>query len=78
MRRAGLVVASGREGKFVYYRLVDDSILDLLAVLRRIAERNVAEFERLIRSYFHNRDSLEPISREELLKRSRAGEVTDS
>ena len=75
MRRAGLV-ASGREGKFVYYRLVDDSILDLLSALRRIAERNVAEVERVIRSYFHNRDSLEPISREELLRRSRGGEVT--
>jgi ArsR family transcriptional regulator len=75
MLRAGLV-ANRREGKFVYYRLVDDSVLDLLAALRRIAERNVAEVERVIRSYFHNRDSLEPISREELLKRSHAGEVT--
>src|SRR6516164_3042799 len=75
MRRAGLV-ATRREGKFVYYRLVDDSVLDLLAALRRIAERNVAEVKRVIRSYFHNRDSLEPISREELLRRSRAGEVT--
>src|SRR5258708_16108229 len=75
MRRAGLV-ANRREGKFVYYRLVDDSILDLLAALRRIAERNLAEVERVIRGYFHNRDSLEPISREELLRRSRAGEVT--
>src|SRR5260221_1532144 len=75
MRCAGLV-ANRREGKFVYYRLVDDSILDLLAALRRIAERNLAEVERVIRGYFHNRDSLEPISREELLQRSRAGEVT--
>ena len=33
------------------------------------------EVERVIRSYFHNRDGLEPISREELLQRSRAGEV---
>src|SRR6266478_7726894 len=75
MRRAGLL-ANRREGKFVYYQLVDDTVLDLLAALRRIAERNVAEVERVIRSYFHNRDSLEPISREELLQRSRAGEVT--
>jgi rhodanese-related sulfurtransferase/DNA-binding transcriptional ArsR family regulator len=74
MRRAGLVT-SRREGKFVYYRLMDDSILDLLAALRRIAERNVAEVERVIRSYFHNRDSLEPIGRQELLQRSRAGAV---
>src|SRR6516225_9863637 len=74
MRRAGLV-ANRREGKFVYYRLVYDAILDSLAALRRIADRNVAEVERVIRSYFHNRDSLEPISRVELLQRSRAGEV---
>jgi rhodanese-related sulfurtransferase len=75
MRRAGLVL-NRRDGKFVYYRLVDDSVLGLLAELRRIAERNVAEVDRVIRSYFHNRDGLEPISREELLKRSRVGEVT--
>jgi ArsR family transcriptional regulator len=75
MRRSGLLT-NRREGKFVYYQLVDDTILDLLAALRRIAEQNVAEVERVIRCYFHNRDSLEPISRKELLQRSRAGEVT--
>jgi len=74
MRRAGLLT-NRREGKFVYYQLVDDTILDLLAALRRIAERNVAEVERIIRNYFHDRDSLEPVSRKELLRRSRAGEV---
>jgi ArsR family transcriptional regulator len=74
MKRVGLLV-NRREGKFVYYQLVDDTILDLLAALRRIAERNVAEVERVVRSYFHNRDSLEPISRAELLQRSRAGQV---
>ena len=74
MKRVGLLV-NRREGKFVYYQLVDDTILDLLAALRQIAERNVAEVERIVRSYFNNRDSLEPISRAELLQRSRAGEV---
>jgi ArsR family transcriptional regulator len=75
MRRAGLVT-NRREGKFVLYRLADDAVLDLLAALRRIAERNVAEVERVVRSYFDERDSLEPVSREELLERSRAGTVT--
>jgi rhodanese-related sulfurtransferase/DNA-binding transcriptional ArsR family regulator len=75
MRRAGLV-ANRREGKFVYYRLADDAVLDLLAALRRIAERNLAEVERVVRSYFDERDSLEAVSREELLERSRAGTVT--
>jgi rhodanese-related sulfurtransferase/predicted transcriptional regulator len=75
LRRAGLV-ASRRDGKFVHYRLADDAVLDLVAALHRIAERNIAEVGRVLQSYFYERDSLEPISREELLKRSRAGAVT--
>src|ERR1700680_3029204 len=40
MRRVG-IVATRRDGKFVYYTLADDGILDALTALRRIAERNV-------------------------------------
>ena len=61
IRRAGMV-STRRHGKFVYYRLVDDAVLGLLAALRRIAERNLAEVERIVRSYFENREYLEPIS----------------
>jgi ArsR family transcriptional regulator len=75
MRRGGLVT-NRRAGKFVYYRLADDAVLDLLAALRRIGERHVAEVERVVRSYFDARDSLEAVSRGELLERSRAGTVT--
>jgi len=75
MQRAG-IVTSRRDGKFIYYGLSDDAVLDLLAALRRLAERNSAEVERLVRSYFHDRDSLEPVTREKLLQLSRAGAVT--
>jgi ArsR family transcriptional regulator len=75
MRRAGLVT-NRRDGKFVFYQLADDSVLSLLAALRTIAERNLAEVERIVRSYFEDRDSLEAVSRDELLSRSRAGTVT--
>jgi rhodanese-related sulfurtransferase/DNA-binding transcriptional ArsR family regulator len=75
LRRAGMVTAR-RDGKFVYYQLADDAVLGLIAALHRIAARNVAEVERLLYGYFYNRDSLEPISREELLERSRIGAVT--
>src|SRR5678809_993622 len=67
MRRAG-IVSSRRDGKFVYYRLADEAVLELLAALRRIAERNSAEVGRLLRSYFHDRDSLEPVTRKKLLQ----------
>lgn len=75
LRRAGLVT-NRRDGKFIYYRLTDDAVLDVLAALRAIAERNVAEVERVVRGYFDERDSMEAVSREELLKRSRVGTVT--
>jgi ArsR family transcriptional regulator len=75
LRRAGLV-ASRRDGKFVLYRLADDAVLTLLTTLRHVAERNRAEVDRIVRSYFATRDDLEPVSREELLQRSREGSVT--
>ncbi|MBG0792474.1 metalloregulator ArsR/SmtB family transcription factor [Methylocystis sp. H62] len=75
MRRAGMVTTR-RDGKFVYYRLADDAVLDLLAALGGLAERNMAEVERLMRCYFHDRDAMEAVSREELLRRIRAGTIT--
>ena len=75
MRRGGLVAAR-RDGKFVFYRLADDAVLDLVAALRRVAERQSAEVERVVRSYFSNRDALEPVTRAELMGRLRDGVVT--
>lgn len=75
LKRGGLVTTR-RDGKFVLYRLADESVLTLLSSLRRVAEHNLAEVDRIVRSYFNNRDDMEPVSREELLKRSRDGLVT--
>jgi rhodanese-related sulfurtransferase/DNA-binding transcriptional ArsR family regulator len=75
LRRGGLVI-SRKDGQRVLYRLADGSVLDLLAALRKIGERNLAEVRQLIQSYFLARDSLEPISRTELLRRMRARSVT--
>lgn len=75
LRRAGLVIPR-RDGKFVFYRLADENILDLLTTLRQVAERNLAEVDRIVRGYFAERDSMEPVSRKELLDRLRDGLVT--
>jgi rhodanese-related sulfurtransferase/DNA-binding MarR family transcriptional regulator len=75
LRRAGMV-ATRRDGKFIYYRLTDDAVLNLLAALRGIAERNLAEVEKIVRTYYRARDDLEPVSRDELLRRMRKGAVT--
>jgi ArsR family transcriptional regulator len=75
LRRAGLVTAR-RQAKFVLYRLADDAVLTMLAAMHTVAERNVGEVERILRSYFHARDDLEPVSRIELAKRMKQGLVT--
>jgi rhodanese-related sulfurtransferase/biotin operon repressor len=75
LRRAGLA-ANRREGKFILYRLADDGVVGLVAALRAVAERNLVEVDRIRRGYFAERDSLEPVSRQELLARAEAGLVT--
>jgi rhodanese-related sulfurtransferase/DNA-binding transcriptional ArsR family regulator len=75
MRRAGLVVAR-REGKFTLYRVADNSVLDLLDAIGRVAKRNVAEVQQVVSTYFNARDDMEPVSRSELRRRLRAKTVT--
>jgi rhodanese-related sulfurtransferase/biotin operon repressor len=75
LRRAGLA-ATRRNGKFIHYRLADPAVLNLLAALHQIGERNLAEVKNVLNGYFHDRDAMEAITRKELLKRSRAGAVT--
>jgi rhodanese-related sulfurtransferase/predicted transcriptional regulator len=75
LRRAGLVTAR-RQAKFVLYRLTDDSVLTMLAAMQKVAERNVGEVQRILRSYFNERDQLEPVSRAELTRRMKKGLVT--
>jgi ArsR family transcriptional regulator len=75
LRRSGLVEAR-RDGKRVLYKLADTDVVALLGALRRITERNVGAVEKVLNSYFRERDSLEPVSRKELLRRMREGLVT--
>lgn len=60
-----------RADRFIHYRLANDAVLDLLTHLRRVAERNMAEVDWVVRSYFKERDSMEPASRTDLLERAR-------
>ena len=73
LRRAALVEGR-RDGKRVYYRLAgEDVVVGLLGALSRVGERNSAEIARVTATYFRARDAFEPVSRDELLDRLRAG-----
>lgn len=75
LRQAGLV-ATRKAGLKVYYRLSGDDVIVLLDALRAVAERHVADVERLVNTYLTVKDSLEPVPRSELLARVREGLVT--
>ncbi|MBF0368308.1 MAG: metalloregulator ArsR/SmtB family transcription factor [Magnetococcales bacterium] len=75
LSQAGLV--SGRKaGRHAFYTLADESVVDLMTALRTMAERQLAEVDRLVRDYLSVRDNLEPIPRTELMRRLREGSVT--
>jgi len=75
LRRAGLVTAR-RDNKFVLYRITDDAVLAAVSAVRRVAEQNLAEVDRIVRSYFQQRDGLEPVSLDELKGRMKKGLIT--
>ncbi len=75
LRRAGLI-ASRKEGLYVFYRLAGNDVIDLLRSLRRTGQRHITEVNDVVIGYFNDRDSLEPVSRKQLLRRSNDGLVT--
>ena len=75
LRQAGLIVGR-KEGLYVFYRLAGDEVVGLLSALNRVGETYVAEIERIVRLYFAQKDSLEPVKAEDLLDRVRKGLVT--
>jgi len=75
MRGSGLL-ASRRDGKHVLYRLSDPAVVDLMTALGRLGERNQAEVRAVMAGYFHERDTMEPVSRADLAERIRDGLVT--
>jgi DNA-binding transcriptional ArsR family regulator/rhodanese-related sulfurtransferase len=74
LRQAALV-ESRKQGLFVYYRLADPAICDLCMALRTVAERRLADLERLIRQHFGDRSDPQPVRMEELLDRVRTQDV---
>ncbi len=75
LRRAALVT-SRRDGKAVIYRLTDAKTLALMDLLRIVAERNLAQVERILRGLSSGEDAPEPVSREDLAVRIAEGSVT--
>ncbi len=75
LRQAGLII-NRKEGHKVYYRLSGMDVSALLGSLREVAERRLADVDRLVDDYLKVKDSLEPVPAAQLLERARDGLVT--
>lgn len=74
LREARLVEAR-KEGLYVHYRLADDSVGALTRAMRGVAERQLAEVDRVVKSYLGDRRELDAIDAAELTQRIEDGTV---
>jgi rhodanese-related sulfurtransferase len=75
LRRARLVETE-RKGVHVAYRLADAEVCDFFQAFRRLAESRLVEIEHVTRQFLQERDAMEPVDTEELVRRVSRGEVT--
>ena len=73
LRGMGLV-RRRRDGNRIYYALRDSEVFELWRNLRSVAAQHRAEVAQLAEAYLGARDSLEPVTRVELLRRLKRGE----
>ena len=74
LRQAALL-ESRKDGLFVHYRLADPDVFELSRVIRSVAERRLADVERLVHEHFGDRSDAEAVPMDELLKRARSRQV---
>ena len=74
--RAARLVEADKEGLYVTYRLADEDVGAFYRALRSLAELRLTEVEHITRAFFEDRDALEAVDREALVKRVKRGEVT--
>jgi len=73
--RAARLVEAEKVGLFVTYRLADEAVCEFYRAMRVLAESRLAEVEQIKRRFLEGRVGMEPVDRDALLKRVRAGEV---
>lgn len=75
LRRARLVETE-KQGLYVQYRLASPGVFDLYRALRDLGSAQLAEMDRLVETYFTNRDALSVVDKAELLRQVHQGAVT--
>jgi rhodanese-related sulfurtransferase/predicted transcriptional regulator len=74
LKQAALV-ESRKQGLFVHYRLADPEVFELSNVIRSVAARRLADFDRVVREHFSSRDEGDAVGVDELVKLARSKKV---
>jgi len=73
--RGAQLVAVRREGLYASYRLADEQVLGLWLSFRGLGEARLAEVSRIVETYLKDRQTLQPITNEDLMARLKKGNV---
>jgi rhodanese-related sulfurtransferase len=73
--RAGRLVETRKDGKYVLYRLADPSVADLWVSLRSVAEERLVDLQVALRSLLEARAALVGVDRKAILRQAQHGEV---
>ncbi len=73
--RAARLCAVRRAGLHAHYRLADDGVFRAWQAVRDLGEARLSSVRELVRAYFADRQTLEPVGLSELLERLRTGDV---
>jgi rhodanese-related sulfurtransferase/DNA-binding transcriptional ArsR family regulator len=69
------LIASRKEGNFVFYRLADSEVSRLVAMVQGVAHSRLSEVEEIVRRFVSHSAEFEAVAAPELLRRVERGEV---
>jgi rhodanese-related sulfurtransferase/DNA-binding transcriptional ArsR family regulator len=73
--KAARMVESRRDGKNIFYRLLDDQVSGLWVTLRSVAEERLLELQAAMKDLVSHSSELAPVGGKELLAQAKRGDV---
>jgi DNA-binding transcriptional ArsR family regulator/rhodanese-related sulfurtransferase len=69
------LIASRKEGNFVFYRLADEDVRRLIATLQDVAHNHLSEVDEIFERFEHHQAEFEALDAKELMRRTKSGKV---
>ncbi|MEN9866811.1 MAG: hypothetical protein RL748_2401 [Pseudomonadota bacterium] len=73
--RQAKLVAIRKEGNFIYYRLSDEDVSDLVATLQAVTHRHLSEVDEVLERFQSHAAEFEQVGLAELVERAKSGDI---